>query len=122
MKPRFISIGAIVLTVGAFGMAGAGTVVWVVMSHRPNPSPYKLLALEQQDEDDEATPQPASPIEPSVPVMRSAPVRSVVVNSQQISERDLAALELQSRSRIPNGNYWYDRVSGAWGIEGGPCS
>jgi hypothetical protein len=48
------------------------------------------------------------------------PARNVMVNRVRLSDREVAALEQMYRSRIQDGSYWYDRRSGAWGIEGGP--
>ena len=47
--------------------------------------------------------------------------RSVFVNGTPIPAAQLAGLEGQYRTRIVDGRYWYDRVSGAWGMEGGPA-
>ena len=66
----------------------------------------------------------------SRPLLRTVALNKVLVRVRGVEcdLRDVRCIreppigELQSRSRIPNGNYWYDRVSGAWGIEGGPCS
>jgi hypothetical protein len=46
----------------------------------------------------------------------------VIVNAERLTPLQLRALELQYRVRIVPGRYWYDRVSGAWGIEGGPTA
>lgn len=48
--------------------------------------------------------------------------RHVVVNRVTIPDQDLRAYEQQWKTRIPDGSYWYDAVSGAWGMEGGPTS
>ena len=86
----------------------------------------ELLALQRDDENDNDN--PSEPII-TVPVqvkpaelspMRNPASRSVIVNGQEISRRDLAALDFQNRAPISNGHYWYDRISGAWGYEGGP--
>lgn len=46
--------------------------------------------------------------------------RNVVFNGRRYSEVELAALEQAHGIRIPDANYWYDRVLGAWGVEGSP--
>jgi hypothetical protein len=46
--------------------------------------------------------------------------RSVVINAVRLSDQAVHALEQAYRTRIQDGNYWYDRRTGAWGGEGGP--
>ena len=46
--------------------------------------------------------------------------RKVVINGKRLSDEELARTELQYRIRIPDADYWYDRVLGAWGARGGP--
>ena len=48
--------------------------------------------------------------------------RHVVINKTRLSDVKVNALEQKFRVRIPDGDYWYDRVSGAWGVEGGPTA
>jgi hypothetical protein len=48
------------------------------------------------------------------------PARSVFINRVSIPEETLQSLAALYRADIPDGRYWYDRVSGAWGMEGGP--
>ncbi|MGH7537354.1 MAG: hypothetical protein ACREMF_01850 [Gemmatimonadales bacterium] len=55
-------------------------------------------------------------------VTASAQARNVVVNEVRIADGQLQALERQYGTRIPDGAYWYDRSSGAWGMRGGPTA
>lgn len=48
--------------------------------------------------------------------------RRVVVNRVRIPEQELRGFEQRWRTQVRDGNYWYDRVSGAWGLEGGPTA
>lgn len=55
---------------------------------------------------------------------RSEPRRRVVVNRVALSDERVAVLERHLGGPLADGDYWYDRVSGAWGAIGGPtlCS
>src|SRR5689334_14440926 len=44
----------------------------------------------------------------------------VSVNGVQLSQAQLDAYTQQYHAQIPAGNYWYDKISGAWGLQGGP--
>jgi hypothetical protein len=55
--------------------------------------------------------------QPSAPAAGS---RSVVVNNARLSDEQLRQLEQRFHLRITDGAYWYDQVSGAWGMQGGP--
>ncbi len=47
---------------------------------------------------------------------------SVIVNGTRLSDEKVKALEKQYGVRILPGDYWYDRVCGAWGYRGGPAA
>ncbi len=55
-------------------------------------------------------------------VEAQAASRHVVVNRVQIPDATLQTYEKRWQTRIRDGNYWYDRYSGAWGVEGGPTA
>lgn len=57
-----------------------------------------------------------------LPLRAAAQSRHVVVNAVQLPDTQLQALEQAFHVRIPDGVYWYDRVSGAWGFSGGPTA
>ena len=43
------------------------------------------------------------------------------VNGEHVSDATLIELE-QRGGHVQDGRYWYDRVCGAWGLEGGPTA
>jgi hypothetical protein len=46
--------------------------------------------------------------------------RNVVINGRRYGDAELVQLEQAHGIRIPDANYWYDVVLGAWGVEGSP--
>jgi len=46
--------------------------------------------------------------------------RFVIVNGFPVGPADLAVLDYLHGEYIPNGRYWLDLNTGAWGFEGGP--
>lgn len=51
--------------------------------------------------------------------------QGIYVNGESVSqddfERELARFNLPLTVAVPDGRYWYDPVSGLWGVEGGPA-
>lgn len=45
---------------------------------------------------------------------------SVIINGVRLSDDKVKELEKQYRIRILPGDYWYDKMCGAWGFRGGP--
>lgn len=50
----------------------------------------------------------------------AAQARYVVVNGQRLSSPQIAQLERLSCAEIPDGRYWLNAATGAWGYAGGP--
>jgi hypothetical protein len=48
--------------------------------------------------------------------------RTVVINRVTIPPDTLRLLEQRFGTGIPDGRYWYDNMTGAWGVEGGPTA
>ena len=63
---------------------------------------------------------PAGGKTPPAATVRPAPERPLRINRVAIPEDRIRKVEREYRMRIPLGDYWYDRVSGGWGLEGGP--
>lgn len=61
----------------------------------------------------------------TVPPIRALPQtapQAVVINGVTLNTNELEAIAVRWQMRVPAGRYWYDRISGAWGIEGGPTA
>jgi|GEM_PF-3268830 len=52
----------------------------------------------------------------------AAPTRSVVINGQRLNDETIATLERAFRVRIKDGQFWYDKLNGSWGVQGGPAA
>ncbi len=46
--------------------------------------------------------------------------RYVVINGQRMNPRQLVAIDRMNCIRIPNGRYWFNFYTKAWGYEGNP--
>jgi hypothetical protein len=74
--------------------------------HQPNqPNQYRQQA------------QPPSQAAPTPP---PPPSRRVFVNGVQLRDDQITFLEQKYNAQMRDGNYWYDRMCGAWGVMGGP--
>jgi hypothetical protein len=47
--------------------------------------------------------------------------RNIVINGVRLSDTEIAEIESTFRTKLVDGDFWYDRVCGAWGIQGGPA-
>lgn len=48
--------------------------------------------------------------------------RQVVVNRQRLTDAEVKSFEQRWQTQVRDGAYWYDKVSGAWGLDGGPTA
>ena len=44
----------------------------------------------------------------------------MVINDRRLDDRELAQIEQRYAVHLPDANFWYDPVLGAWGLKGGP--
>ncbi len=64
--------------------------------------------------------QSAPPSSPAQATSTAHNSPSVVINDVRLTDEQLRQLEQRFKLRIAGGFYWYDQVSGAWGMQGGP--
>lgn len=62
----------------------------------------------------------ATTFAPAVPAATGA-AEAIIVNARALSGDELGSLQ-RIGVRVQPGRYWYDRVSGAWGVERGPTA
>ena len=46
--------------------------------------------------------------------------RTVIINRVRLTNEQITALEQRFQIRLQEGSFWYDKMTGAWGLEGGP--
>lgn len=84
----------------------------------------QVLALRQRIElmaqQPRGVPAPSPGAQPTAPIGPRPPTRQVFVNGVQLRDDELSGLEQKYRTQIPDGSYWYDKMCGAWGMQGGP--
>jgi len=47
---------------------------------------------------------------------------NVVLNGLSLEKQQIQQFEQRYNIRLQSGNFWYDRMTGAWGLQGGPTS
>ena len=52
----------------------------------------------------------------------AAQQRAVVVNRVRLTDQQVREVETRWSVQVRDGRYWYDGVSGAWGMDGGPTA
>src|SRR5688572_6129847 len=55
-----------------------------------------------------------------VPAPAAPWARSVTVNAVAVPQQQLDALEKAYQVGVADGSYWYDKLTGGWGMQGGP--
>ena len=66
--------------------------------------------------------QPATVRQAATGAAAPAALRPLRINRTVIDEATVRAFESTYGLHLPRGDYWYDRVSGGWGLDGGPTA
>ncbi len=82
----------------------------------------KAIALRQRIEQLSHGPLPKADVQaqPRTQPTQAKRVRQVFVNGVLLRGDQIDFLEQKYHAPVPDGNYWYDRMCGAWGMMGGP--
>lgn len=51
-----------------------------------------------------------------------AAAKAVIINGKTLSNAQIKSLAAAVHGPVQPGSYWYDKVSGAWGLQGGPLA
>jgi hypothetical protein len=113
MKPINVRLVLIVLAAFIVGCVVGGTIVQSWMSHRQSSIADDEIKKDQQKL---VVSEPTS----AASETRSTASRSIIINDKRISDQDIETLEQTFRVQVRDGNYWYDRMNGSWGRQGGP--
>jgi hypothetical protein len=114
---KLINVRMVVIVVVAFviGCVIGGTFVQWRMSQRESRPANDQVTREQRQP---AANQPKS----ASREVHSTSSHSVIVNGRRLSDQDIETLTRTFRLQVRDGNYWYDRMTGAWGLQGGPTA
>lgn len=96
------------------GVIGAAFFQWR-MSQREN------TPAEAQARREERQPAP-SQTKPAGREVNAPSSHSVIINGRRLSDQDVETLTRTFRVQVRDGHYWYDRMTGAWGLQGGPTA
>ena len=115
MKRINIKMVVIVAVAVVIGCVIGGTFVQWRMSQRES------SAVEDQFTREQRQPAANQP-KPAGREVGSTSSRSVIINGRRLSDQDIETLTRTFQVQVRDGNYWYDRMSGAWGQQGGPTA
>lgn len=109
-------------------IGGVGAGAYVNYSHKKDTAEANLsMKVAADTQQAMTTPEPAMQAKVDVgtsginaAVGTQVQARSVVVNGVALSMEKITELEAKYKTKIVDGNYWYDGKSGAWGKAGGP--
>ena len=115
MKPINLRMVVIVVVAVGIGCVIGGTFVKWRMSQRESRAVGDQFTREQR--------QPAAnQSKPAGREVQSTFSHSVIINGRRLSDQDIETLTKTFQVQVRDGNYWYDRMSGAWGQQGGPTA